>query len=103
VTLIGGPQYPDAAPVFRVLVPVLFFSFPGMLLGWPALGPIGKQKETTMTTIIASVFQVLGLIVLIVLGRFSLIHIAILRDATEALLMLLRAYMCYKFRRDFAL
>ena len=101
VTVIGGPQYPDAAPVFRALVPVLFFSFPGMLLGWPALGPLGKQKETTMTTVIASLFQVAGLVLLVVIGRFSLISIALLRDCTEALLMILRASLCFRFRKEF--
>ena len=102
VRLIGGPQYVDAASYFKVLVPILFFSFPGMLLGWPALGTIGKQRETTMTTFIASVFQVLGLLFLILIGRFSLISIAILRDITEALLMVMRASFCFKFRKDFA-
>lgn len=101
VTLIGGAQYTVAAPVFRALIPVLLFSFPGMLLGWPALGPIGKQKETTMTTIITAVFQVCGLGVLILVGKFTLIHIAILRGITEGLMMVLRSGLCIKFRNEF--
>lgn len=101
VTLIGGAQYTVAAPVFRALIPVLLFSFPGMLLGWPALGPIGKQKETTMTTIITAVFQVCGLGVLILVDKFTLIHIAILRGITEGLMMVLRGGLCIKFRNEF--
>ncbi len=102
VTFIGGPQYSDAAPVFRVLVPVLFFSFPGMLFGWPALGPIGRNKETTMSTIIASVFQVFGLLLLILMGKFTLISVAVLRDITEAVLMIIRVSLCYKYRNEFS-
>ena len=101
VTLIGGPQYTDAAPVFRMLVPVLLFSFPGMLLGWPALGAIGKQKDTTMTTIITAFFQICGLGVLIVTGKFDLINIAILRGITEGVMMLLRGGLCIKYRNEF--
>ena len=101
VTLIGGPQYTAAAPVFRTLVPVLLFSFPGMLLGWPALGPIGKQKETTMTTVITAIFQVCGLGMLIVTEKFNLINIAILRGITEGLMMFLRSGLCIKYRNEF--
>ncbi|MEE3486968.1 MAG: oligosaccharide flippase family protein [Bulleidia sp.] len=101
VTLVGGDQYAPAADVFRALVPVLFFSFPGILFGWPALGPIGRQKETTLTTVVTAVAQVIGLAVLIILGRFTLINIAILRGATELLMLLLRGGYCYKFRKEF--
>lgn len=101
VTLMGGEQYRAAAPIFRLLVPVLLFSFPGMLLGWPALGPIGRAKETTTTTVITAVFQVCGLGVLIALGQFNLTSIAILRGITEGLMMALRAGMCVKFRNEF--
>ena len=45
----------------RCLVPVLFFSFPAMLFGWPVLGAIGKVKENTKTTISAALVQIAGL------------------------------------------
>lgn len=101
VTLVGGPQYAPAAGVFRALVPVLFFSFPGILFGWPALGAVGKQKETTLTTVITAVMQIVGLVVLIVTQQFTLISIALLRDATELLMLILRGGYCYKFRNEF--
>ena len=103
VTLVGGSQYAPAAPVFRALVPVLFFSFPGMLFGWPALGPIGRQKETTLSTVITAVAQVAGLAALIAFGRFTLLNIAFLRGATELLMLILRGGYCYKFRKEFKL
>ena len=101
VTLIGGEQYTAASPVFRILVPVLLFSFPSMLLGWPALGPIGKQKETTMTTIATALFQICGIVILILLNKFTLINIAILRGLTELTMVLLRGGLCIKYRSEF--
>ena len=101
VTLMSGEQYRAAAPIFRLLVPVLLFSFPGMLLGWPALGPIGRARETTATTVITAVFQISGLGLLILLGKFNLTSIAILRGLTEGLMMTLRAGLCIKFRNEF--
>lgn len=101
MTLIFGQQYAPASPVFRALVPVLLFSFPGMLFGWPTLGPIGKQKETTTTTIITAIVQVIGLILLLVFNKFDLIYIAVLRCITELLMLFLRARYCYIYRSLF--
>lgn len=102
VTLVGGIQYIAAAKVFRTLVPVLFFSFPTILLGWTALGVIGREKETTLTTIITALVQVAGLALLSVTGHFNLISIAILRGSTELLMLLLRGGYCYKYRHEFS-
>lgn len=100
--LLGGYQYIGAANVLRALVPVLFFSFLSMLFGWPALGAIGKQKETTLTTVFTAIIQVIGLIILIVCGKFNLINIAILRGITECILFVLRFRYVVKFKKEFS-
>ena len=99
--IIGGSQYTVAAPVLRCLVPVMFFSFLSMLFGWPMLGAIGRQKETTRTTVITAMVQISGLLLLILSNKFTLITIALLRSCTEFLLFALRANYCYKFREEF--
>lgn len=62
-----------AATVFRYLIPVLIFSFPAMLLGWPTLGAINKEQQVTKTTVWTAVFQIAGLAMLAVTGHFNLI------------------------------
>ena len=99
VLIISGEQYLHSATVIRYLIPVLFISFPGMVLGWPTLGAIGKAKETTIT--ITAVVQILGLFILILINRFTLINIAILRCITELLMLILRARYCYIFFDEF--
>lgn len=101
VTIVGGSQYAPAARVFRFLVPVLFFSFPGVILGWPSLGAIGRQKETTFSTIITAIAQIIGLLVLICLCQFTLINIAVLRGITELLMCIIRGGFCLKYIDDF--
>lgn len=100
--ILGGKQYVVAANVLRALVPVLFFSFLSMLFGWPALGAINKQKETTITTVVTAVVQILGLVVLILINHFTLINIALLRGATECMLFVFRFLYVRKFRLEFA-
>jgi len=99
--IVGGEQYVAAAPVFRSLIPVMFFSFAAMLFGWPTLGPIGKSKETAQTTIITAIAQVLGLVLLIAVDQFTLVNIALLRGATELLMLCLRVSVCVRYRHEY--
>lgn len=97
--IVGGENIIAATSLFRSLIPVLFFSFPAILYGWPTLGPINKQKENTLTTISAATFQTVGLLCLVVFKRFELFSIAILRDFTELILFASR-YLIYRNNLD---
>lgn len=99
--LLGGEQYTVADNILRALVPVLFFSFLSMLFGWPALGAINKQKETTITTVVTAIVQIAGMALLILCGGFTLINIALLRGMTECMLFAFRFYYVKKFRAEF--
>lgn len=99
--IIGGEKYVAAYDVFRWMIPILFFSFPAQVYGWPTLGAIGKVKETTLSTVIAAVFQVVGLLVLILAGWFTLINLAVVRGITELILMVIRMFITYKNKGEF--
>jgi len=101
VAILSGGNYPDAAPLLRWFIPLLFISFPAMLFGWPVLGAIGKNRETTFTTIVAAAAQVLGLIGLLLLNRFTLFNLTVLRAGTDLLMFLHRAWYCRKYRNEF--
>lgn len=101
LTLIGGTGYSIAAPVFRRLIPVLFFSFFSLLLGWPSLGAIDKNLQTSKTTIYSVVFQIAGLIVLFLTDNFTLFSVAVLRSLTEIVLCSLRFSYVVKYRKEF--
>ena len=75
--IVGGKQYVAATPLFRLLVPVLIFSFPAVVLGWPTLGALNKAAQVTKTTILAAVVQVVSLLLLIATGHFTVMWIAI--------------------------
>ena len=94
--IVGGEKYIAAYHIFRLLIPVLLISFPVQLYGWPTLGAIGKIIETTKTTIIAAVVQVAGLLILIVVNKFDLALLAILRVFTEFIMLVLRLRITYK-------
>lgn len=99
--VVGGEKYVEASGLFRLMLPILFFSFPAQVYGWPTLGAIGKVKQTTASTMITAATQVLGLGVLIAIGKFTLPAIVILRFSTEALMMVIRMGITYKNRKCF--
>lgn len=99
--IIGGDKYVAASTILQLLIPILFFGFPAMLFGWPALGAINLQKKVMCSTVLSSLFQIMGLILLGLFGRISLITISIIRSITEVLLFLYRAYFCFENRKLF--
>ena len=101
ILIVSGEKYLEAVPLLRLLIPVLLFSFPAMLFGWPALGAVGRVKETTATTVISAVLQCAGLTLLMAVDRFTLVNIALLRCATEAVLLTCRLGFCLYFRKDY--
>ncbi len=102
VGILSSGKYPDAAPLLRWFIPLLFISFPAMLFGWPVLGAIGKTRETTLTTIVAAAAQILGLGILLAMNRFTLFNLTVLRAGTDLLMFLHRAWYCRKYRDEFS-
>lgn len=99
--IVGGEKYVGAYQLFQCMIPILFFSFPAQIYGWPALGTIGKEKYVTASTIVAAILHVLGLILLVCLNRFTLINLAFLKDGTEMFFMVIRMCFVYKNKHYF--
>ena len=99
--IIGGKDYVVATPILRCLIPILFLSFPAQLYGWPTLGAIGLEKQTTASTIIAALVQVLGLVVLLITNTMTLYTISILKCFVEFVLMAIRVFFTYRYRANF--
>ena len=88
--VIGGEKYLNAVPIFRLLIPTLFFDFPAVILGWPTLGSIGKSKETTTSTIISMFVYIVILVLLLITNSFTIINVAIGRVIAEITLFATR-------------
>ena len=101
MAIIGGSKYAIASTTLKYLVPVLFFSFPGMLFGWPTLGAIGKERQTTITTMVSAISQVSLLIFLLVMHRVSLYSLAISCCIAEFILLFTRYYYYRKYKSEF--
>ena len=99
--ILGGDEYLEAVPIFRLLIPALFFGFFAILYGWPTLGAIGKTKETTFTTVISIIVYIVLLVILIISNAFNLFNIAIARSFTEFTLFGTRYLFYRKYKKLF--
>lgn len=99
--ILGGADYLAAVPIFRILIPTLFFGFFAIIYGWPTLGVVGKTKETTMSTVISIVVHIILLGVLVLTNSFTLVNIAIVRTITEIVLFGTRYGFYRKYRKLF--
>ena len=59
-----GTEYYGAGRYLRLLMPVVFFSFPGMIFGFPVLTPMGLAKQANISTIFGAVLQIVMMILL---------------------------------------
>ena len=101
LSIIGGEKYTISADFLKYLLPAFVASFYSMIYGWPVLGAIDKVKETTMTTILASIIQILGLGIFILSDNFTLITLAICSSMSEVVLWISRYLIYFKNRSLF--
>lgn len=98
--VLGGAKFLDGSIIVRLITPVLLFSFPGMMLGFPVLAAVGKEKWLTASSVISAGFHVAGLFALAALGMFTIPAVAILRSCTEFVLMAGRSFFVMRWRRE---
>lgn len=90
MALLGGEDYTVAYPLLQMLSPVLWFSFFGMLCGWPVLGAFGKVKEMTASTALGAVFVIIASVLLLSLGLLTIQSAVIVRVVSEAIVCVMR-------------
>ena len=97
--IVFGKDYYAAGTYLRLLAPVVFFSYPGTLLGFPTLSPMGLAKHANISTILGAIIQVSALIVIHFTIGISATALCILTCATEVFMCGYRAVIVIKNRK----
>ena len=90
VKIIAGAGYEPATTVFRLLIPMLLFSFWAQMLGFPFLGAMDQQKKVTISTVAAGGFHIVLSFFFIIIGKFNLVNLSIIRGISEFVLFAIR-------------
>ena len=96
--MLGGDKYLTATPIIQILSLTIPFSYCSIILGWPTLGVINQQSAVTFSTITATLFNLISLLILLWLGQLNLISVALIRLCTELVLFSIRFYLFHQYR-----
>ena len=99
VTLVFTKNYLMSSKILKYLIPVLICSFPVMLYGWPCLDCINKTKATTLSTVVSSIIQIVGIGFVALIGKFNLISLVMVRNITEMVFCIIRMTIVYKNKK----
>ncbi len=85
-----GAEYAEAGNVLRCLLPILLVILPTYILCFPVMVPLGLSKWANMSNVVGMVIQILGLVVLSVLGKLNIYTLCLLSSTTEVMVFLFR-------------
>jgi len=97
--ILGGEEYVVAAPLLQMLTPVLWFSFFGMLYGWPVLGAFEKVKEMTLSTAVGAGFVIVSSLLLLFCNMLTIQTAVVVRVISEAIVCGMRTFHAFPLIR----
>ena len=95
--ILGGEQFVGGSYVVAMVSPVLWFSYPAMLLGFPVLAAVGQVRQLTVSSTVSALFHILGLAFLAFGGWLTIANVAVLRCLTEAVMLGLRVFYVARY------
>ena len=98
-TLLFGEEFIGAAPIFRLLLPLIVLALPNYILGFPVLTPLGLANYANISTIWGAIIQIIGLIILYLLGILTVYNICILTNLTELSVLSIRVWAIHNRRK----
>lgn len=101
--LLFGKAFRGAGIYLRLLAPVVWCAFPGMLFGFPVLSPVGLANYANISNIFGAIIQIIQLLILFAFGLFSAKTVAFITCVTEILTVAFRIGVVIHFRDRYKL
>lgn len=96
--LLFGEEFRNAAPILRLLLPLIVVALPSYLLGFPTLTPLGLAKFANISTIAGAIIQIVGLGILYSMNLLNVYSICIITCITEFLVLSIRLWAIFKHK-----
>jgi PST family polysaccharide transporter len=98
--IFGGREYVAGAHILQIVIPTILLSFPSMMIGFPVLAAVDREKQLTTSSVVAATFHIAGLVTLALTSSFTIVAVAILRSITEGIMLVLRVAFVRQWRRQ---
>lgn len=95
-SIVFGDDFSDAYIILRWILPIMVLILPTYMFGFPALTPIKLAKWANRSIVIAMVNQIIGLVLLYIIGKLNVISICILTFASQLQVFIVRLYFVFK-------
>lgn len=92
IILLAGNEYVNATKMLQFMLPIILFTLPSYLLGFPVLGAMNKMDLANLSVIYPSIFHFVGLIILLIVKKLTVGNVIVLTIITEMFVLVLRAY-----------
>lgn len=99
ILILAGSDYLDSSNILKQMLPIVIFTLPAYLLGFPVLGAMGKMRLANLSVIYPAIFHLIALTSLLLLGHLTIPNIIKLTIFTEALVLVLRIIFIYLNKR----
>jgi len=94
-----GTEYAEAGNVLRCLLPILLVILPTYILCFPVMVPLGLSKWANMSNVVGMAIQILGLSILIAIGKLNIYTLCVLSSTTEVMVFLFRLIVVIFYKR----
>jgi O-antigen/teichoic acid export membrane protein len=98
--IILGKEYSAAGDYLRILIIGLFFAFPCMILGYPALSPVGLEKHANIAVMVSAGFSAVICTILWMLNAVSILSVCIVIASRNIVMTAYRGIALYKYGRS---
>lgn len=96
VVLIFGPDFSESADLLRLFCLLALIFVPAVMIGYPFLGALGKEKYANYSVVFASVLHVILLVVLY--NQLTVYRIVYLLLFTQTIVLVIRLVGAKKLR-----
>lgn len=84
--------------MFNILLITILIVVPSILLGYPLLGALGYVKDANYSVVLASLFYIIGIMLLILFNSINIYSIAIMVFIPELVVFLYRLSKVIKYK-----
>lgn len=93
IGIVAGADYIQGSYVLRFVAPVLIFSYPISIVGYPVIGTLGNSVSLPRCILVGALFQISVLVIAGVSGQFGIVAMSLARVGSEALICALETWI----------
>lgn len=97
-TVFFGAEYAQSAAALRALLPVVVFTLPNYVLGFPTLGAMGLAKYANFSTLFCMLVHLVNLAIAYFTGNLNTVTLCLLTSLAELLVLLFRVTVIFLHR-----